>query len=314
MKVLVTGASGFVGSGFLTRAASESHISLRAALRTRNKLGISGIETVIVEGLTETASWHNAVKGCDAVVHAAGRVHIMHDTSFNPLVEFRRVNVHGTLNLARQAAVAGVKRFIFLSSVKVNGEFTQPGHPFSENDIPAPQDPYGISKYEAEEGLRQLAKETGMAVTIIRPPLVYGPGVKGNFQSILRWVGSGIPLPFGAINNKRSFIALDNLVDFIMACIVHPKAANQTFLIADNEDLSITKLLQCVGLALGKPARLFPVSERLLNYGAILVGKKEMGQRLCGSLQVDFSKARELLGWTPPVSLDEGLRRTVESS
>jgi nucleoside-diphosphate-sugar epimerase len=313
MKVLVTGASGFVGGAFLTRTASNVRFSLRAAVRTAAQYRSPSIESVIVEGLTATADWHEAVKGCDAVVHTAGRTHIMQDTVADPLTLFRLVNVQGTLNLARQAAEAGVKRFVFLSSVKVNGELTQMGHPFRENDIPAPRDSYAVSKHDAEEGLRRLAEETGMEVVIIRPPLVYGPGVKANFQNLIRWVRRGIPLPFGAVSNNRSFIALDNLVDFILTCIVHPKAANQTFLVADGEDLSTPVLLQRIGLALGKPMRLVPVPAGLLQLAAGLLGKKPMVQRLCGSLQVDIAKARELLDWTPPLSVDEGLRRTVEN-
>jgi nucleoside-diphosphate-sugar epimerase len=235
----------------------------------------------------------------------------MKDLPGDQLAEFRQVNVAGTLNLARQAATAGVKRFIFLSSVKVNGESTSPGHPFSEQDMPAPQDPYSISKLEAEECLRRLSVETGMAVTIIRPPLVYGYGVKANFQKMLFWLNSGIPLPFGAIHNWRSLVALDNLVDFILTCIVHPNAANQTLLVSDGEDLATTELLQRIGLALGKPARLIPVPAGLLYLGAALIGKKAMAQRLCWSLQVDISKANELLNWTPPLDVNEGLRRAV---
>jgi nucleoside-diphosphate-sugar epimerase len=314
MKVLVTGATGFIGGAFLARTASDDHFSLRAALRSGAQYGYSGIETVFVEGLTATADWREAVEGCDVVVHAAARNHIMRDASSDPLVEFRRVNVQGTLNLARQAAAAGVKRFIFLSSVKVNGQLTQPGQLFNEKDIPAPQDPYGVSKHEAEEGLRLLAKETGMAVTIIRPPLVYGYGDKGNFKSMVLWLEKGIPLPLGAIHNKRSLVALDNLIDFIQTCIIHPNAANETFLVADGEDLSTTELLQRVGLTLGKPARLFPVAAGLLSLGAALIGKKEIAQRLCGSLQVDISKARKLLGWTPPLSVDVGLQLRVEGT
>lgn len=309
MKVLVTGANGFVGSAFLARTAGNGHFSLRAAVRTEVQYASSNIECVIVEGLSATADWHEAVKGCDAVVHAAARTHIMQDTAADPLRAFRLVNVQGTLNLARQAAEAGVQRFVYLSSVKVNGESTQMGHPFRENDTPAPQDPYALSKHEAEEGLHRLAEETGLEVVIIRPPLVYGPGVKANFESMIRWVHRGIPLPFAAVSNKRSFVALDNLVDFIATCIDHPKAANQTFLVSDGEDLSTAELLQRVGLALGKPMRLFPVPANMLLTAAGLIGKKAMAQRLCGSLQVDISKAQEFLDWTPLLSVDEGLRQ-----
>jgi len=236
----------------------------------------------------------------------------MHEQAADPYVEFRRVNVEGTLQLARQAAVAGVRRFVFISSIKVNGEDTTQGIPFSPDGAREPKDAYGTSKCEAEQGLQALAAETDMEVVIIRPVLVYGPGVKANFLSMMRWLSRGIPLPFGAIHNKRSLVALDNLVDLIVTCIDHPAAANQVFLVSDGEDLSTTDLLRRMASALGKPARLLPVPAWLLEFGARLLGKQDLAQRLCGSLQVDISKTRELLGWTPPVSVDEGLRKTAQ--
>jgi nucleoside-diphosphate-sugar epimerase len=235
----------------------------------------------------------------------------MKDSSGDPLAECRRVNVAGTLNLARQAAAAGVKRFIFLSSIKVNGEQTLPGQPFTEDDVPAPLDPYSTSKYEAEEGLRELARQTGMEVVIIRPPLVYGPGVKANFLNMMRWLHKRVPLPFASLNNRRSLVALDNLIDLIVVCLEHPAAANQTFLVSDGEDMSTTELLQRMAQALGRPARLMPIPASLLEAGAALLGRRDMAQRLCGSLQVDISKAKMLLGWNPPISVDEGLRCTA---
>jgi nucleoside-diphosphate-sugar epimerase len=236
----------------------------------------------------------------------------MKDSSQDPLAEYRKVNVEGTLNLALQAASANVKRFIFISTIKVNGESTAPGKFFTADEQPDPIDPYGISKWETEVGLRQLVEESGMEFVIIRPPLVYGPGVKANFQSIMRWVSRGVPLPLGSINNKRSLVGLDNLVDLIITCIENPGAANQTFIAGDGEDLSTTELLQRMGNALGKPARLIPFPAGLLTLLASLLGKKDVVQRLCGSLQVDISKAQELLGWDPPVSVEEGLRRVAE--
>jgi nucleoside-diphosphate-sugar epimerase len=235
----------------------------------------------------------------------------MHGTSTNPLKEFRAVNVDGTLNLARQAAAEGAKRFVFVSSVKVNGEATQPGQMFSETNTPAPQDPYGISKMEAEQGLRQIASETGMEVVVIRPPLVYGPGVKANFAALMRAVQSGWPLPLGAVHNQRSLVALDNLVDFIITCMAHPKAANQTFLVSDGRDLSTTELVRGLARAAGVSECLLPVPVWLLQAGASLLGKSDAVQRLCGNLQVDISKARSLLGWTPPITVKEGLHRAV---
>jgi UDP-glucose 4-epimerase len=236
----------------------------------------------------------------------------MSDTATDPLEEFRRVNVQGTLNLARQAAAVGVRRFVFVSSIKVNGESTQLGFPFTADDAPAPLDAYGVSKMEAEQGLRELAAQTGMEVVIIRPPLVYGPGVKANFAAMMRWLRRGVPLPLGAIHNQRSLVALDNLVDLIVTCLTHPAAANQTFLVSDGEDVSTTELLRRMGKAMGHPARLLPVPTGLLKLAATIVGRRDMAQRLCGSLQVDIEKTRRLLDWTPPLSLDQGLRKAAE--
>jgi nucleoside-diphosphate-sugar epimerase len=237
----------------------------------------------------------------------------MKEYQADPLAEFRRVNVDGTLNLARQAVVAGVKRFIYISSIKVNGEQTSIAQQFAAADTPAPEDAFGISKWEAEQGLQQLATETDMDIVIIRPGLVYGPGAKGNFSSLVRLVEKGLPLPLGAIRNKRSLVALDNLVDLIITCIDHPAAANQVFLAGDGQDLSTTELLRGVAQAMGKPSRLVPVPTSLLMLGATLLGKKAVAQRLLGSLQVDISKARDLLGWEPPITVEEGLRRCFES-
>lgn len=265
------------------------------------------VESEIVGNIDSFTRWEGAVSGVDTVIHLAARVHMMNDTSTDPLAEFRRVNTEGTLNLARQAAEAGVRRFIFLSSVKVNGETGF----FRESDVEDPQDPYAISKCEAEQGLRRIAAETGMAVVIIRPPLVYGPGVKANFQSLMRAVGKGVPLPLGAIDNRRSLVGIDNLVDLIVTCIDHPAAANETFLVSDGEDLSTPELVRRIARALGKPARLFPVSPALLKAAATLLGRREAVERLLSSLQVDISKTRDLLGWRPPVSVDAGLTRAV---
>jgi len=259
----------------------------------------------------DSADWGKVLFGITTVVHLAARVHVMHDTEADPLMAFRVVNVEGTLNLTRQAAAAGVKRFVFISSVKVNGELTQSGRAFTEADSPDPQDAYGLSKHEAEQGLRQLAVDTGMEVVIIRPPLVYGPGVKANFAALMRAVQRGWPLPLGAVPNQRSLVALSNLVDFIVTCIAHPQAANQTFLVSDGQDLSTTELVRGMARAAGVPARLLPVPVWALQAGATLLGKGDAVQRLCGNLQVDISKARQLLGWVPPISIDEGLRRVV---
>jgi nucleoside-diphosphate-sugar epimerase len=311
MRVLLTGATGFVGRAVLERMSALANIELIAAVRKPASEFVGGVTSIQVAGLEADTDWHQALEATNVVIHCAARVHVMNDQSSDPLAEFRQVNVEGTLNLARQAAAAGVKRFIFVSSIKVNGEGTAPGASYNADDVPAPVDPYGISKMEAEQGLRALAAETGMDVVIIRPVLVYGPGVKANFLSMMRWLQRGVPLPFGAIYNKRSLVALDNLVDLIVTCIDHPAAANQTFLVSDGEDLSTSELLRGMGIALGKPARLLPVPSGLLEQGARLLGKQALAQRLCGSLQVDISKTRELLNWTPPVSVDEALGKTA---
>jgi len=312
-RVLITGASGFVGSAVVDSLVINSGFAPRAALRRDSHSFPSFVDVVQVGHLAPDTDWCATLKGVDAVVHAAARVHVMQDTASDPLTEFRRVNVEGTLTLARQAAAAGVKRFVFISSIKVNGEGTPLGKPYSADDSPTPTDPYGVSKMEAEHGLRQLASETGVEVVIIRPTLVYGPGVKANFLSMMRWLDKGVPLPLGAIHNKRSLIALDNLVDLIVTCIDHPVAANQTFLAGDGEDLSTTELLQRMAKALGRQARLIPVPAKLLELGATILGKRAIALRLCGSLQVDISKARDLLGWEPVVTVDEALRQTAKA-
>ena len=308
--ILITGATGFVGSRLVERLVKDNKI-VKACIRQNSKKIPPSITTKI-DGLTGNTDWASALSNVETVIHSAARVHVMNDLSADPLVEFRKVNVEGTLNLARQAAAAGVRRFIFISSIKVNGEGTEPGKPYTADDIPAPSDPYGISKLEAEQGLLLLAAETGMEVTIIRPVLVYGPGVKANFLSMMKWLGKGIPLPLGAIHNKRSLVALDNLVDLVVICLDHPAAVNQIFLVSDGKDLSTSELLRRMGKALGKPARLLPVPASWLNLAATLVGKRNVAQRLCGSLQVDIEKTRQLLGWTPPLSVDQGLKRAAE--
>ena len=311
MTTLVTGANGFVGSALCARLRRDG-VSARGAVRALSSPP-DGAETVVIGSLSSETDWTAALRNVDQIVHLAARVHVMNDKSSDPLAEFRRVNVEGTVALARQAAVAGVRRFVFLSSVKVNGEFTKPGHPFTADDVPAPEDPYGVSKHEAEQLLRQIAAETGMEVVIIRPPLVYGPGVKANFESMMRWLARAVPLPLAAVTgNRRSLVALDNLVDLIMTCLNHPAAANQTFLVSDGEDLSTAELLKRMGAAMGRPARLFRMPPALLKLGATLLNKRAIYQRLCGSLQLDIAKTRQLLGWTPPVSVDQGLRRAAE--
>ena len=313
MTTLVTGANGFIGSSLCNRLESKG-LKVRKTLRSQVPALYNDAIFSISE-ITDKTNWTSALNNVNIVIHLAARVHVMSDTSADPLQAFRRVNVDATLNLARQAAAMGVKRFIFLSSIKVNGEATIPGQGFYADDRPAPEDAYGISKYEAEQALLSLAKETGMEVVIIRPPLVYGPGVKANFASMMRWLERGFPLPLAAVtHNRRSLVSLDNLVDLIVTCLDHPAAANQIFLVSDGEDMSTAELLKRMGMAQGTPARLFYLPLPLLKWGAILLNKPGIYQRLCGSLQVDITKTQELLGWRPPISVDEGLRRAAQKS
>lgn len=311
--ILITGATGFVGSALARRLViDDSKFEVRAAVRSNDAIMPRGVHGALVGDISANTDWKESLKNVSTVVHLAARVHVMNDTIADPLSEFRRVNVQGTLNLAKQAAEAGVRRFLFISSIKVNGEQTIPGDPFRAEKEPTPADPYGISKLEAEQGLKELASRTGMDVVIIRPPLVYGPGVKANFQSMMRWLQLGIPLPLGAIRNQRSLVSLDNLIDLITVCIGHPAAVNQTFLVSDGEDLSTPQLLMRMGRALGSPARLLPVPTPLLNFAGALTGKGEIIKRLCESLQVDITHTRKVLEWTPPQSVDEGLKKTAE--
>ena len=309
MRILITGITGFVGQSLSVRALKNG-FKIRCALR--KPVVLSGnIDLVVVGEINGNTDWSVALSDVDVVIHLAARLHIMREKAENPLEEFRKVNVAGTEHLARAASAMGVKRFVFVSTVKVSGEYTLPGQAFAEKDPPRPQDAYAQSKHEAEKGLREIAAQTGMEFVFIRPPLVYGPGVKANFGNLMRAVQGGWPLPLGAVHNQRSLVGLDNLVDFIVTCLSHPQAANQIFLVSDGKDLSTTELVRGMAQAAGVPARLLPVPVWALQAGASLLGKGDVFQRLCGNLQVDISKARNLLGWVPPVSVAEGLRRAM---
>lgn len=310
--ILVTGATGFVGLGVIERLLKENYI-VRGTVRREINQFTGKVDWIKIRDINPEIDWMDSLDGIDCIVHLAARVHVMDEKAAEPLVEFRRVNVDSTLNLARQAALAGVRRFVFVSSIKVNGEYTQIGRPFTAHEKPDPQDFYGMSKYEAEVGLLEIALKTAMEVVIIRPPLVYGPGVKANFASMMRWLIWRIPLPFGAVYNKRSMIALDNLVDLIVTCLYHPKAANQTFLVSDGEDMSIKEILRRMGEALGKPAWLIPVPVRFMSIIAKLIRKEAIAQRLFESLQVDSSKTLEILGWKPVVTVDVALQKTADA-
>lgn len=310
--VLLTGGTGFLGQALLQSLPKIDKRPLIAAARTSTPSFPKDVQVERVGPLDEDTDWTACLRRVDIVIHLAARVHILNDHSADPLTEYRRVNVLGTLNLARQAAQAGVRRFVYISSIKVNGERTAPNQAFHASDIPAPEDAYGISKLEAEQGLMDLAHKTGMEVVIIRPPLVYGPGVKGNFSSMARWVRKGLPLPLGAVHNKRSLVALDNLVDFIALCADperSPRAANEVFLVSDDEAVSTTELLRKLAQAYGVRVRLLPVPTSLILVAANMLGKAAVADRLLGSLVVDNTKTRELLGWKPTVSMDEQLRK-----
>lgn len=308
MRVLVTGASGFVGRALLPVLAERGQAVRAAVRRPHPSVPADAVAVGDIDGQTE---WSRALDGVDCVVHLAARVHVMHDNAASPLAEFRRVNVAGTVQLARAAARAGVRRLIFVSSIKVNGERTN-GRPLSEEDTPVPIDAYGVSKWEAEQALHGLSWDTGLEVVILRPPLVYGPGVKANFQRLLSWVNRGLPLPFGAIENRRSLLYLGNLTAAISNCADHPAAANQTFLLSDGEDLSTAELVRRLACAMNRPSRLIPVPKGLIELAGRLSGKQAEVERLLGSLCVDSGKIRHVLGWRPPYSVDEGLRRTAE--
>jgi nucleoside-diphosphate-sugar epimerase len=305
MGIAVSGSTGFVGRALCNELVrqSMSFAEINIARETTENVAIGCVPSD-AEGAT-------VLRQTKVLVHLAARVHVMHDAIANPLAAFRAVNAEGTLNLARQAVGSGVKRFVFISSIGVNGSRTTTGKPFSESDKPNPHNAYALSKWEAELGLLQIADETGLEVVIIRPPLVYGANAPGNFGSLLRAVKLGLPLPLGAVRNQRSLVALDNLVDFIITCSAHPKAANQTFLISDGQDVPTTEMVRGLAQAAGVSARLLPVPVRVLEMAGRFVGKGEAVQRVCGNLQIDSSKARNVLGWKPKISVQEGLRKAV---
>ena len=309
-QVLVTGAGGFIGQAVCAELPLRGHHVLGAIRKRNDALTVNGVQLVEMGDMDEHTDWSAALAGVNNVVHLAARVHMMNDDAIFPLEEFRRTNVALTLNLARQAAMAGVRRFIFISSVKVNGESTPFGQPFSADDVPHPTDPYGVSKLEAEQALLKLAEETGMELVIVRPTLVYGPGVRANFIQMMYWLRKGIPLPLKRLDNQRSMVSIGNLVDLIATCQWHPAAANQIFFASDGEDLTVSALLERTSVAMGRNARLFTLPIFLLSFMSRIFGKEAIFRRLCDPLQVDISKTRSLLNWSPPFSIDIALKKT----
>jgi len=313
-SVLVTGATGFVGKA-LCAALGQRGFRVRKAVRTPESGDASaGLteEIVRVGAIGEETDWSAALAAIDVVVHLAARVHVMREEARDPLAEFRRVNVAGTERLARAAAAAGVRRLVYVSSIKVNGEATQGDQKYTEADTLAPEDPYGISKLESEQVLHRVARDTGLEIVIIRPPLVYGPGVKGNFIQMLNVLRKGFPLPLASVDNRRSLVYVHNLADALITCATHPAAAGQTYLVSDGEDVSTPQLLRSLGAALGRPARLLPCPPMVLMALAKLAGKGPQAERLLGSLRVESGKIRSQLNWMPPYTLQQGLRATAE--
>jgi nucleoside-diphosphate-sugar epimerase len=310
MRVLVTGANGFVGLQ-LCAAMLKQEWQVRAALRSLHQMP-AGTESVIVGAIDGKTDWADALRGVDVVIHLAARVHVMKDTAADPLSEFLKVNLYGTTNMAQQAARAGVKRLVYVSSVKVNGEQTTGSHPFTESDEPNPQDPYAVSKWRAEQDLQRIAQETGLEVVTVRPPLVYGPGVKGNFIRLLDAIDRGISLPLAGANNLRSLVYVGNLVDALIACATHNAAAGQTYLVSDGNDVSTAMLVEKISKALGRKSRAFYFPPALLRAMAAVLGREEQVDRLFGSLRVNDEKIRRELAWFPPYTLEQGLRATAE--
>ena len=310
-KVLITGANGFVGKA-VCQHLTDADFTVRKALRSSlNSQKQAQEDSHIIGEISASTDWSQALTGINSIVHLAARVHVMDDSATDPLSEFRKVNVTGTVNLAQQAARANVQRFIFVSSVKVNGEKTDSKY-FTENDAPAPQDPYGISKFEAEQALLQVARETGLEVVILRPPLMYGPEVKANFYQLMNAIYRGWPLPLGKINNQRSLLYVGAFADAIKTCLTHPNANGKTFLVSDEKSFSTAELIKRLGHFLQSPPRLFDLPVSWMKFAGKLLGKASTIDRLTSSLVVDSHKIRRELNWTSPYSFDAGIQKTAE--
>jgi nucleoside-diphosphate-sugar epimerase len=313
LNILITGATGFIGQAVVQHLLAMTDHQVTALTRRTSAAVPDGVKCLQVEAIDGSTDYGNQLAGVDVVIHLAARVHRLNETSGTSYPAYKSINVDGTLNLARQAVKAGVRRFIYLSSIKVNGESTQLGKPFTADDTPTPSDPYAISKCEAERGLMALSKDTGMQYVIIRPPLVYGPGVKANFQKLMGLIRKGLPLPLGSTDNLRSMVSIDNLVNLVQRCINHPNANNKVFLVSDDRDVSTTELLRIVADAMDLPCRLILFPKSLLTLAASIFGKKDIARRLLGSLQVDISKTKSELDWKPVITIEEAIRLTVRS-
>lgn len=311
MFVLVTGASGFVGNAFCAQLKAQG-ISYRAVIRRESQISDHS-DFILIDSIDGQTDWEKALVGITVVVHLAARVHVMNEISKDPLGEFRRVNVEGSVNLTNQAVMAGVTRFIYISTAKVNGESTNIGQAFTADDVPAPKDPYGLSKLEAESQLQSISRGTNMETVIIRPPLIYGPNVKGNLNFLMRFLVRGIPLPFGGVRyNKRSLVSLGNFVDLLILCLTHQDAANNIYMVSDDEDISTAELINRICIARGLPNRNFYLPLFIIRLSFIVIGKSDMYQRLCGSLQLDIDKTKNSLNWKPIETLDEALKRNSD--
>ena len=313
--ILITGFNGFIGNALIGELSKNSEINIRASSRAENKINKKNIDIVSTGEINSDTNWQEALKDCTTVIHTAALTHQM-DSGLKEVTldKYKEINTKGTINLANQAARNGVERFIFLSSIKVNGEFTSINKPFRFDDTPKPGDNYAKSKHEAEFGLKEISDKTGMEIVIIRAPLVYGPGVKANFASLIKVISKGLPLPLSLVTrNKRSFVSLYNLIDLIITSIDHPKAANETFLVSDGRDLSTVELIKIISKIMNKKSRLFPFPIFLLKLFAILLGKINVVRRLVESLQVDITHTYDILGWKPPLSINDGIKRTIEN-
>lgn len=310
VNFLITGANGFIGKSLCTELARQGH-SVRAAVRAASPFN-ENIEVVALGSIDGETDWTRALGDVEVVIHLAARAHVLRESAEHPLQEFRKVNVAGTERLAQCAAASGVQRLVYVSSIGVHGLHTEPGTVFSETSGINPHNAYTLSKWEAEQSLSRLSAETGLSVVVVRPPLVYGAGVPGNFALMLDALAKRMPLPFASIQNHRSLIYVGNLIDALISCAIHPYAVGQTYLVSDGEDISTPDLLRRLGTAMGIPARLFPCPAALLKFAGRMTGKTEQIERLLSSLQVDSDKMQRDLNWRPPYSLQQGLQNTAD--